>query len=249
MAIESNRWMREKAKEHRNKMLLWIGRSGNGVDMASISASGYSVWEVSCSRQAQATLGKNRFDIILLNLSASHDAALQDLRRLTEQKHPLDIIAVNGEPSIEKAVQTIKAGAWDYLPHPLCVKTLINRLREHGRHASNGFSTDPVVHFVHEHAAAIGTRAEVARRFGLSPDTVSSRVRCATDKTFTEFLHACRLQQARHLLESTELNVSQIAARVGFSTSQHFARIFRRYSGLSPARYRLQSRAHKEGAP
>ena len=90
-------------------------------------------------------------------------------------------------------------------------------------------------------------RAEVAQRFGLSPDTVSSRVRCATGKTFTEFLHACRLQQARYLLESTALNVSQVAARVGFSTSQHFARIFRRYTGLSPARYRLQRRAKKNG--
>mgnify|MGYP001172202083 FL=1 len=226
-------------------MLLWVGRQKDGIAAASITASGYAVREVVCSRKAQVIIGKGRFYAIVLDLSGSHDGGLQDLRRLVQQDYSLEVIAVNGEPCIEKAVQTVKAGAWDYLPHPLCVETLVNRLAQHRHDPSNCVHTDPVAHFVREHAAAISTRAEVAQRFGLSPDTVSSRVRCATGKTFTEFLYACRLRQARHLLESTALNVSQVAARVGFSTSQHFSRIFRRYVGLSPARYRLQRRARK----
>ena len=230
-------------------LLLWVGQQEDEMAVASITASGYAVQEVVCSRKARAILGKDRFDAIVLDMSASHDAGLQDLRCLVQQDYPLDVIAVNGEPCIEKAVQTIKAGAWDYLPHPLCVETLVNRLADNRRDLSVCVHTDPVAHFVCEHAAAISTRAEVAQRFGLSPDTVSSRIRCATGKTFTEFLHACRLQQARHLLESTALNVSQVAARVGFSTSQHFARIFSRYVGLSPARYRLQRRARKNSVP
>jgi AraC-like DNA-binding protein len=32
---------------------------------------------------------------------------------------------------------------------------------------------------------------------------------------------------------------------VGFSTSQHFPRVFRKHTGLSPARYRLQEWAQK----
>ncbi len=237
-------------KENQEKtLLLWVGQQDDRIAVASITASGYAVQEVVCSRKAQAILGKDRFDAIVLDMSASHDAGLQAIRRLVRQDYPLDVIAVNGEPCIEKAVQTVKAGAWDYLPHPLCVETLVNRLAEHRHDPSNCVHTDPVAHFVCEHAAAISTRAEVAQRFGLSPDTVSSRVRCATGKTFTEFLYACRLQQARHLLESTALHVSQVAARVGFSTSQHFSRIFRRYVGLSPARYRLQRRALKNNVP
>ncbi len=55
----------------------------------------------------------------------------------------------------------------------------------------------------------------------------------------------CSLDQAKRLFESTELNISQVAARVGFSTSQHFSRVLRKHTGLSPARYRLQERAQK----
>ncbi len=232
-------------KENQDKILLWVGQQKDGIAAASITASGYAVREVVCSRKAQVILRKDRFHAIVLDMSGSHDAGLQDLRRLVQQDHTLEVIAVNGEPCIEKAVQTVKAGAWDYLPYPLCVETLVNRLAKYRHDPCNCVHNDPVAHFVCEHASAISTRAEVAQRFGLSPDTVSSRVRCATGKTFTEFLHACRLQQARHLLESTALNVSQVAARVGFSTSQHFSRIFHRYVGLSPARYRLQRRARK----
>ncbi|HIL11884.1 MAG TPA: AraC family transcriptional regulator, partial [Candidatus Latescibacteria bacterium] len=32
---------------------------------------------------------------------------------------------------------------------------------------------------------------------------------------------------------------------VGFSTSQHFSRVFRKHTDLSPARYRLQERVQK----
>jgi AraC-like DNA-binding protein len=48
---------------------------------------------------------------------------------------------------------------------------------------------------------------------------------------------------SKRLLEASELNISQIAKRAGFQTVQHFSRVFRRYIGVSPKQYRLQSRA------
>ncbi len=236
------------AQVHSGHALLWVGVAASGLDAADFSARGYRVETATNYREARARVQDGRYDALLLDLSASHDNGLRNLRRLKELDCQLDIIAVNGEASIDSAVQAIKAGAWDYLPHPLCVNTLAEKLSERRRAAPGATLSDPVVNYIREHATAISTRAEVALRFGLSSDTVSSRVRVATGKTFVEFLHASRLEEARHLLETTALNVSQIAARVGFSTSQHFARIFRRYSGLSPARYRLQRRANKNGS-
>lgn len=229
-------------------VLLWVGAKAGGWDVADFVAHGCHVETVTGYREARALVQKGRYDVLLLDLSVSHDHGLRNLRRLKELDNGLDVIAVNGEASIDRAVQTIKAGAWDYLPYPLCVEKLAEKLSERRRAASSAPPSDPVVNYIREHATAISTRAEVALRFGLSSDTVSSRVRVATGKTFVEFLHASRLEEARRLLETTALNVSQVAARVGFSTSQHFARIFRRYSGLSPARYRLQRRAKKNGS-
>ena len=41
-----------------------------------------------------------------------------------------------------------------------------------------------------------------------------------------------------NLLETTELRISDISEEVGFSDANYFTRIFKKYAGLSPAKYR-----------
>lgn len=232
--------------------LLWVGEAGCVAEghIARLLRSGYVVDMAIGYREARALLCKGTYYLALFDLSSPRAGNLKNMRRLKNLDHRLEIIAVNGEPTIESAVETIKAGAWDYLPYPLCGEKLVEKISLMRRQcsAANIASNDPIVDYICTHATAIGTRAEVASRFGLSSDTVSSRVRAMTGKTFTALLHECRLEQARHLLVSTVLNVSQVAARAGFSTPQHFSRIFRQHAGLSPARYRLQERARKSSA-
>jgi two-component system response regulator YesN len=64
-----------------------------------------------------------------------------------------------------------------------------------------------------------------------------------TGMSFRQFLHTCRLDLAKRLLESTELDVTEVAVRAGFQTVQHFSRVFSKREGLSPKIYRLKSRA------
>ena len=231
---------------------LWVGGLGPVTEghIARLVSHSYIVDTATSYREARALLCKGVYCFVLFDLSSPRAGSLRDMRRLKDLDHSLEIIAVNGEPTIEKAVETVKAGAWDYLPYPLCGEKLVEKISLMRRQcpAANIASNDPIVDYICTHATAIGTRAEVASRFGLSSDTVSSRVRAMTGKTFTALLHECRIEQARHLLVSTVLNVSQVAARAGFSTPQHFSRIFRQHAGLSPARYRLQERARKSSA-
>ena len=50
---------------------------------------------------------------------------------------------------------------------------------------------------------------------------------------------------AERLLRETDENATDIAMRLGFSSSQHFSRLFRRYNGLTPSDYRREQRANK----
>ena len=104
-------------------------------------------------------------------------------------------------------------------------------------------STDPVVSFIQQHAAEISSRKDVANRLGVSLERVSARVQEETGLSFRAFLHACRLDLAKLLLETTELDISEISTRTGFQTVQHFSRVFSKRSGISPKKYRLQSRS------
>ena len=52
----------------------------------------------------------------------------------------------------------------------------------------------------------------------------------------------CRIACAKDLLASTELPVSEVALRAGYSDVNNFIRTFRKESGLSPLRYRERQR-------
>lgn len=55
------------------------------------------------------------------------------------------------------------------------------------------------------------------------------------------FLSALRLQQAKHLLVSTSLNVADISVRVGYNSVGTFSTRFSRSVGMSPTAYRKRA--------
>ena len=229
------------------RALLVVGDVDSVVGLRFLHARGCSMDRVADLAEALRPSKSDGYDVVLVDLSAPDEQKLSDLAKLKSVYHAAKLIAVDGEGSIEAAVAAIKAGAWDYLHRPISSEDLDEKITIAQLPAERlkQRDADPVVTYIGRHATAISSRAEVANRFSLSLDTVSSRVRAVTGRTFIEYLHQCRLDQAKRLLESTELNISQVAARVGFSTSQHFSRVFRKHTGLSPARYRLQERAQK----
>lgn len=52
------------------------------------------------------------------------------------------------------------------------------------------------------------------------------------------YLHDCRMEQSRQLLEFGELSVSGAAQAVGFANRSHFALAFRKKFGMNPSLYR-----------
>ena len=56
--------------------------------------------------------------------------------------------------------------------------------------------------------------------------------------SLTIYARSIRLEEGRHMLLSTHLAVSEIAYKVGFSSSQYFAKCFKDAFGMSPSDYR-----------
>ena len=53
-----------------------------------------------------------------------------------------------------------------------------------------------------------------------------------------EYIHTVRLEEAKQMLESTDLPVEAIALEVGYQDASFFGRLFRRKVALTPAQYR-----------
>lgn len=85
--------------------------------------------------------------------------------------------------------------------------------------------------------------AELAREFGLSPRSFDRRFRDATGSSPLAYLQQQRMKVAKELLASTNLSISEIAYRVGYSDHGHFTRLFERALAVGPREYRRTVRA------
>ncbi|OON91031.1 MAG: hypothetical protein ATN34_05375 [Epulopiscium sp. Nele67-Bin002] len=59
-----------------------------------------------------------------------------------------------------------------------------------------------------------------------------------TNKNFVSYLKEIRIAEAKKLLETTNLKITEIGHKVGYENEKHFMKIFRSESGVSPTEYR-----------
>ena len=59
-----------------------------------------------------------------------------------------------------------------------------------------------------------------------------------TGSTPHEYISKIRIDHAAELLEDTNLSVSEIAARTGFTSQSYFCDAFKKKTGTPPSRYR-----------
>ena len=57
--------------------------------------------------------------------------------------------------------------------------------------------------------------------------------------TFAGYVRHVRIEFARRELAASSASLSAIAAAAGFCDQSHFSRLFKRYTGLTPAEYRV----------
>lgn len=72
----------------------------------------------------------------------------------------------------------------------------------------------------------------------VSPSYLSKLFRDEMGITLTEYVNLKRVLYGRHLLETTEDKVFQVASQCGMDDYNYFCRLFKRYIGVSPRQYR-----------
>ncbi|MGL6200944.1 MAG: helix-turn-helix transcriptional regulator [Lachnospiraceae bacterium] len=83
------------------------------------------------------------------------------------------------------------------------------------------------------------TISELARMAAVNEYKLKTGFREMFGKTVYEFIRGVRMENARHMLENPELSIGEIAGRVGYVNTSHFARAFRREYGANPREFRI----------
>jgi transcriptional regulator GlxA family with amidase domain len=92
--------------------------------------------------------------------------------------------------------------------------------------------------WIAENYAVDNPVAAMVERSGLQARTFGRRFRAATGERPIDYVHAVRIDEARHVLESSSLSVDEVGFAVGYDDPTFFRRLFKRRTGLTPAAYR-----------
>ncbi|MEN0049099.1 MAG: ATP-binding protein, partial [Bacteroidota bacterium] len=174
-----------------------------------------------------------------------------------ERTSHIPIILLTAKADIDSKLEGLGQGAEAYLDKPFEERELILRLekllelrKKLQAHYSNFQATQlppppaailenafltKIYDIVKVHLAdtAFGI-THLCTALNMSRSQLFRKIKALTGKSPTVFIRSIRLHEARHLLKTTDLSISEIAYRVGFSTPNYFSTSFLEEFGQQP---------------
>lgn len=112
------------------------------------------------------------------------------------------------------------------------------------RHTRTELAADLVAAIIASRFAEDLTVPSLALEVGISQNYLARHFHRRYGSTIPHFLIHCRIDYARQLLRDTDMPIHVVARRCGIDDPQYFNKQFRRLTGISPTRWRDESR-HK----
>ncbi|MBN2166767.1 MAG: helix-turn-helix domain-containing protein [Marinilabiliaceae bacterium] len=182
-----------------------------------------------------------------------------------EKTSHIPVILLTAKASDEDHIQGFKTGADVYMPKPFSVevlkaqivsiienrrllqnmlskKTHISDLENNDNEIDNRFLRK-TIKAIEKNIDVIGFSADqLADALKISQRQLYRKLKAITGNSIHEFILRVRLEHAAKLLVDSNLNISEIAYKVGFSESSNFSRTFSKHYGCSPTKY---AKTHK----
>ena len=93
-------------------------------------------------------------------------------------------------------------------------------------------------HWIADNYERADAVSEMAAQSGLLKRTFDRRFKAATGYSPLNYIQALRIEEAKQLLETTDVPVEQIGREVGYEDAASFRRLFKRIANMSPGDYR-----------
>lgn len=112
--------------------------------------------------------------------------------------------------------------------------------------AETGLHQDEVIieaqEWLRQHYSDSVRLAELATKLGLSVRTFNRRFKQSAGITAGDYLHSQRINNAKELLRTSNLSISEVAAKSGYTDNSHFCARFKQSMGQTPLSYRKSVR-------
>lgn len=222
--------------------------------------------------QIVSAIASENPNLICLDYDFPDLPGLQLLRKIRSEFSNIPVIMLTIQHSESLAVWAFRTGVRNYLVKPLKVQAISEEITQLATQFKPRFSnpkprmnllnrypipkefhfisssflskrTISAINYVEAHFQEKITEKEVASICGMNVFTFSRIFRNEHSITFREFLIEHRVTRAKKFLRNPQIAVTEVAQMSGFADASSFARLFRRYIGMTPSCYQKKKYA------
>jgi ABC-type sugar transport system substrate-binding protein/AraC-like DNA-binding protein len=102
--------------------------------------------------------------------------------------------------------------------------------------------TDAALYYIKTHLDMQFSLKTLSTQFGLSSKTLGIEIKKKTGMKFSEYLAYLRIECAKDLLLNTSYSTIEIANKIGFSNTNYFYSVFKKYEEITPNQFRKTKR-------
>lgn len=173
----------------------------------------------------------------------------------------IQVILLTARTDEQSHVDSYRTGADAYMEKPFEISSLLESIRNRlflreqmkGRYALNSIaaggdqpvsSADDAFLFklnklIMENMDNEGLNIEfLCQNMGVSRASLYNRLKSLTSMGANEYVNKLRIEKSMDLLRNTEMSITEIAERIGFSSSRYFSTAFKKYTGITPTQFK-----------
>ncbi len=166
------------------------------------------------------------FDLISTMLKTIDEIGAGDKREFMNKVNAVDRLTAC------KTIKEMKIQIGDVL------RQVCQSIQEERKQESNQLSQQ-VIAFVREHYSSDSLNITmIGDAFRLTPSYLSKQFKAQTGEALLEFINKTRIEEAKRLLSEEACSIMEIARRVGYADINTFNRVFKKYEGVTPGKYK-----------
>lgn len=215
-------------------------------------------------RQAQNYLRDHEAHIVICDVEMPGKNGLDFIEWITEWARftngPMECIMLTCHPEYEFVRRALQLGCLDYVLKPMdpaemeqVLAKAVSRIRERekkeqrsGRLEHAGACTDAVygriIPYIEENLTKSISVEMIADHVSLNPQYMMRMFKKETGESILVYVTNRRMEMAREMLLKTDWSIEKITEEVGYFSTAHFGKLFKKIEGISPGQYRKDHR-------